>query len=92
MSTTVCKRKCSKEKTFDSLTHMTKRICIPISREEYEQILPDIVELRKYLDNMIAQYPELFPSSINEGYKLDGFLTESKKVKDIRLRVVSLYN
>jgi len=90
MSTTVHKRKCSKEKIFDSLSHMTKRICIPISREEYEQIFPDIAEFRKYLDNMIAQYPELFPSSINEGYKLNGFLPESKKMKGIILRRIRL--
>ena len=90
MSTTVRTRKCSKEKIFDSLTHMTKRICIPISREEYKQILPDRAEFKTYLDNMIVHYPELFPSSINEGYKLDGFLPESKKMKGIRLRRIRL--
>ncbi len=62
-------RKCSKEKDTDSLSNGSKRICIPIEREEYEQILLDKTAFRQYLDMKIEQYPELFPSSVCEGFQ-----------------------
>jgi len=48
----------------------SKRICIPFERAEYERILGDRVAFRKYLDHLIAQYPELFPAAIQRGYHL----------------------
>jgi hypothetical protein len=90
MSTSVRKRKCNKEKDFTPLTHMTRKICIPLSMEEHKRIINDKTECKKILDKMITEYPELFPSSINKGYKLNGMLPESKKMKGIRLRRILL--
>jgi hypothetical protein len=42
------------------------------------------------LDQNIEQYPELFPITIKQGYKLHGILPESKKMPGIRLRRIEL--
>ena len=83
-------RKCSKEKDSDSLSNGSKRICIPIEREEYEQILLDKTAFRQYLDMKVEQYPELFPSTIQQGYKLHGILPPSKKMPDVRMRRIKV--
>jgi len=83
-------RKCSKEKDTDSLSNGSKRICIPIDREEYEQILLDKTAFRQYLDMKIEQYPELFPSTIQQGYKLHDILPPSKKMPDVRMRRIKV--
>ena len=83
-------RKSSKEKDSDSLSNGSKRICIPIEREEYEQILLDKTAFRQYLDMKVEQYPELFPSTIQQGYKLHGILPPSKKMPDVRMRRIKV--
>ena len=39
---------------------------------------------------MVEAYPELFPSTIKEGYKLDGFTPQSKKMSEVRIRRIKL--
>ena len=84
--TIIRERQCQKEKDSQALAKGTKRIYIPIERDKYMEILPEGDAFRAYVDSMIAQYPELFPSAIAEGYKLHGLLPESKKMPGIRLR------
>jgi hypothetical protein len=84
------KRNCSKEKKPLSLKG-TKRICIPIDNQTYSKIIYDAKLFREYLDGMNIKYPQIFPSGINQSYKLHDILPESQKMKDIRLRRIA-YN
>ena len=90
MSSSGRERKCSKEKDSTIYSKRSKRICLPIEREEYERILLDKDAFRVYLDMQIAQHPELFPSTIQQGYKLHDTLPSSKKMPDIRLRRIKV--
>lgn len=90
MSSSNRERKCSKEKDSTVYSKRSKRICIPIEREEYERILLDKDSFRAYLDTQIAQHPELFPSTISQGYKLHDILPRSKKMPDMRLRRIKV--
>lgn len=42
------------------------------------------------MDEYIAQYPEIFPTAIVQGYKLHGLMPSSKKMPDIYLRRIQL--
>ncbi len=90
MSSPSHKRDCSTEKDLDPLSNKSKQICLPIEQEEYNQILCDPRAFRQYLGRMIEQSPELFPASIEQGYKLHSILPESKKMSGIRLRRIEL--
>jgi hypothetical protein len=90
MSSSNRERKCSKEKDSTVYSKRSKRICIPIEREEYERILLDKDSFRAYLDTQIVQHPELFPSTISQGYKLHDILPPSKKMPDMRLRRIKV--
>ena len=46
--------------------------------------------MRQVLDTLIAESPELFPASIQQGYQFSGHLPESKKMPGIRLRQIRL--
>jgi hypothetical protein len=48
-----------------------KSICLPCESEvEYLKCVTDWREFRKFVEKMIALYPELFPSQISEGFNL----------------------
>lgn len=83
-------RKCSTEKDMERLSKGTKRICIPIAQEEYQRIWSDPVAFRQILDAQIAQFPELFPQTIAQGYTFHDILPASKKMPDVRLRRIQV--
>ena len=89
-SLTKHKRNCSHERDFHPLANKSKQICIFIEQEEYNRILSDSKAFRQYLDGMIEQHPELFPSTIQQGYTLHDILPESKKMPGIRLRRIKV--
>lgn len=64
----------------------SRQICIPMTREVYARIWNDPGEVRRFLEPLIQNMPELFPKGIQEGYQLSGHLPESKKMPGIRLR------
>src|SRR5260370_14108491 len=68
----------------------SQRITVPISREDHEAIIDDADRYRAYLDAVIAQFPELFPSAIEDGYVWHDLLPESKKLPGVRLRRIAL--
>ena len=90
MSTSKRKRECCYEKDFDSLSNKSKQICISIEQEAYNHILFEPQAFRDYLDAMIGQHPELFPTDIEQGYRLHDILPESKKMPGIRLRRIQI--
>jgi hypothetical protein len=77
-------------KTKIEAARPTKRICIPISREEYDEMINDTQRFRKTLDGLIDQHPELFPPGIGQGYQLYGLRQQSVKMPDVSLRRIKL--
>lgn len=56
-----------------------KTICLPIPDSmDYGQLVQDRKAFRKYLDQLIALHPELFPAEIAQGYCFHGFRTSAK--------------
>jgi hypothetical protein len=90
MSAAVRERKCSTEKDSGSLVKGSKRICIPIAREEYDHLLFEAPAFREYLDTMIEQHPELFPVAMQQGYHWHDMLPPSQKMPAVRLRRVKM--
>jgi len=43
------------------------------------------------LDEMVVQYPAIFPAEIGQGYKLNGWTPPSQKMPDVRLRRIALH-
>lgn len=89
-SLTKHKRNCNQERDFHPLANKSKQICIFIEQEEYNRIFSDSKAFRQYLDGMIVQHPELFPSTIQQGYTFHDILPESKKMPGIRLRRIKV--
>jgi hypothetical protein len=77
-------------KTKTEAAKPTKRICIPISREAYDEMIDDKQRFRETLDSLIEQYPELFPPEIEAGYQLYGRRQQSVKLPEISLRRIGL--
>jgi hypothetical protein len=81
-------RQCTKTKS--EIAKASKRICIPISREEYDEIFDNRRRFREMLDGFIEMYPELFPPDIKQGYQLYGLRRQSIKMPDVKLRRICL--
>ena len=69
-----------------------QQICIPMTRDSYDDVWNDAAKVRRYLEPLIQALPELFPDGIQDGYQLSGHLPESKKMSGIRLRQVRVQN
>jgi hypothetical protein len=81
-------RQCTKTKTATAKS--SNQIRIPISREDYTNMVNDSQQFRARLDRFINDYPELFPVSIEQGYQLYGFSRPSVKMPDIKRRRIRL--
>jgi hypothetical protein len=68
-----------------------KTICLPIEAAiNYEVLVHDRKGFRRYLDEMIERYPEIFPAGIEQGYCFHGFMYSSKQeVTMRRIRLVA---
>ena len=80
-------RTCTKTKAAVASPH--KRITLPITMEKYREIINDCRAYRTWVDEMIVQYPELFPTEMAEGYTLHDQRT-SEKLAGLRLRRICL--
>ena len=80
-------RKCTKTKAI--ITSPVKRITLPLPMEKYREIIGDCQAYRKWVDEMIVEYPELFPKTIGAGYTLHDDRA-SGKLEDVRLRRICL--
>jgi hypothetical protein len=76
-------------KTKAKVARPQKRITLPIEQEQYNKIVDDCQTYRKWLDEMIGSYPELFPKNIGEGYTLHDERS-STKLENVRLRRICL--
>lgn len=79
----------SKEKEVAS--RQSKRICLPNTQEDFEAMVEDKEVFKAYLDQSIRDYPELYPKGIEGGYKLYGFVEDSKKMPEVRIRRICLH-
>ena len=70
----------------------SKQICLAMTRETYDRIWADSVAVRALVEDAARDHPELFPSSIADGFRLTGRLPESAKLPGIRLRQLHLRN
>jgi hypothetical protein len=68
-----------------------KTICLPLPDGiNYDTWIEDAASYRQYLNEQIAQHPELFPPEITQGYWLIGFVVSQKqqlKTRRILLKV-----
>jgi hypothetical protein len=71
---------------MQALSKGSKRICLPIDQVQYTRVVADPTAFRQCVDEMLAKYPELFPTAMTGGYTLDGLLPVSRKMPDLRLR------
>jgi len=76
-------------KTKTKVARPEKRITLPIETERYNEIVADCQAYRKWLDEMIAIHPELFPENIRAGYILHDE-RGSTKLEGVRLRRICL--
>ncbi len=58
-------RECQREKQ-DLEQRESKRICILIDQETYNQIIEDKELFRAYVDGCIEKHPEIFPRIVGE--------------------------
>lgn len=67
------------------------QICLPLSQAEYQRIWEDTDQVRQWIDDLLLQFPELFPQAMRGGqYWLDGYERESRKMPGIRLRRIRI--
>lgn len=83
----MAQRKCTK--TISNVARAQKRITLPIEMEEYREIVDNCGAYRKWVDEMIIVYPELFPKRIEDGYRLHDERS-SVKLEEVRLRRICL--
>jgi len=89
MDTTRRTRSCRREREGKGEREhgrLHRQLCVPITRQEYDQIWHDARAMRVFLNEKYEEHPELFPASMASGYELSGFLPESKKIAGIRFR------
>jgi hypothetical protein len=52
-------RQCTKTKP--EITNLSRRIRLPIDREDYDELIKDKQGFREMMDYFVETYPELFP-------------------------------
>ena len=81
-------RKYSKEQR--KVAKVNPRVILPIPYAECREIILDQERFRHWLDEMIGQYPELFPTEIACEYTLHDILPASAKLPDVCFRRIKL--
>ncbi len=88
MTENVQKRECSFEKSSTLRGYCDKTICLPFDQTTYDDVLHDNTMFRNYLDFLIQEHSELFPSDITSGYWLHDFCRPSKKMNGFQMRQI----
>lgn len=74
----------------DRAAYGERQICLPLSKQQYDDIWDHPAKVRIWIDQMIECSPELFPQQITDGYHLKGKLPASAKMPDIQLRQIQI--
>lgn len=69
--------------------YINQTIILPIAENQYYEIIQNPSNFRKCLDELIFQYPEIFPLNIQKGYSFVGWSKSSEKMK-IPRRIIRL--
>ena len=65
-----------------------KTICLPISQEKHDAIVNDSKKFRKWIDDCYAQFSELFPSEIANGYRMkDLYFSQKLSILTRRIEI-----
>ena len=85
-------RQVNREKKARSLQapRGARQIVIPMTREQYDQLWPDVIPLRTFVDEVARESPELFPQGFGRGYAWCGYGRASRKLPGVRLRKIVL--
>jgi hypothetical protein len=74
-------------------SHGSKHICVPFENEaQYHECAADVVQYRKYLMELSAQHPELFPQAMGQGYTFHDRYSSHKQgivVRRIKLKATT---
>jgi len=70
--------------------HDNNTIILPISQDQYGEIVPSPEKMRDWIDEMYHQHPEIFPVGFERGYRFHDDRTGDKL--GIRLRRITLRN
>jgi hypothetical protein len=81
-------RKYNKEQS--KVARANPRVILPITYDVYQETASNWEQFRHWLDEMITQYPELFPQEIAGGYTLHDILPASAKLADVHFRRIKL--
>ncbi len=63
-------------------------ICLPIGKDDYQDLIDDPVRFRAWLDRAYRMWPELFPKAFSDGYRLKDARTSTRA--GLRLRRIRL--
>ena len=67
-----------------------RQIVIPMTREQYDDCWSDSRKTRAFVDQTLAEHPDLFPPGMGDRYALHGFARPSRKLEGVKLRKVRL--
>ena len=76
----------------DQAPRGAKQIVIPMTQQEYDEIWSTPAGLRRVIDTLWKEFPELFPDGFGTDYALHGHGRPSRKLPGVRLRKVVLKN
>lgn len=86
--TTPQPRKYTTDKNTNRLS--SPQIVLPMSYEEYQDCMADARQAKEVIEQSMKANPELFPSDLSQGYKLNGWTEPSAKMPEVRLRRIRL--
>jgi hypothetical protein len=52
------------------LARRCSTLCLPVGKDEYNELVPDPDRFRAWLDRCFRDWPELFPKAFGQGYRL----------------------
>jgi len=61
-----------------------RTICLPFDQTAYQQCVSDAKVFRKFIDEQIELFPELFPIEVSDGYRMKDIYYSKKQAISIR--------
>ena len=69
-------------------TRKNRTICLSFPHDSYNKIVLNPSEFRKYIDGVIASFPDLFPPEIKEGYRMkDSYYSKKMSIMIRRIKI-----
>ncbi len=87
----MAKQDSQKREKSQTRTRGTHIIVLPIEEDMYEEFISDKKAGRQTIETYLKQHPELFPSNIDKGFRLNGRTVASAKT-GYQLRIIEIDN